>query len=374
MERQRAFLDFSLACLLRRKGRNLSLVLVYGLMVFMISSVIFFTGALRRETAAVLEEAPEMIVQRTLGGRHDPIPVRYAQKIQAIRGVRSVEPRLWGYYYHQASRSNYTIMVGSESNLPDNTVKVGQGVLRTWGTIEGDRLFFRSYDGKPLDLKIGETFPGSTELMSADLIVMSERAFRRISGMPEGSATDLSVRIRNAAEYQTIAEKVTLALPDTRPILREEMVRTYSSLLGWRSGYVVVLLAGAFLAFLIFAWEKATGLSAEEKTEIGILKGVGWDTSDILYIRFWEGAAVSLAAFVLGVLAAYVHVFFASATLFEHALKGWAVLYPDFELRPTVDGYTLAVLFFLTTVPYTFMTIIPTWRVSIMDPDTVMRS
>jgi ABC-type lipoprotein release transport system permease subunit len=174
-------------------------------------------------------------------------------------------------------------------------------------------------------------------------------------------------------ESRVIAEKIVLALPDTRPILKEEVIRTYTSLFDWRSGYIIVLLGGAVLAFFIFAWDKATGLSAEEKTEIGILKAIGWDTSDVLIMKFWEGAVISVLAFLAGVIAAYVHVFFASASLFEHALKGWAILYPNFTLRPEVNAYQLAILFFLTVVPYTLFTIVPTWKVAVTDPDAVMR-
>lgn len=367
-------MDFTLSSLWRRKARNLSLLLVYTLVIFLVSSVIFFTNAIRREARAILEDGPEMIVQRLVGGRHDLIPIDYAEKVAGIRGARSVEPRLWGYYYHQAARSNYTLMVPEEFPFPEDRVKVGKGVLRTWGTAHGDDLYFRTYDGQPLILKVAETFEDSTDLVSADLILMAEPTFRKISGVPEGYATDLAVRIGNERESQTIAEKIVQAMPETRPILKTEVLRTYTSLFDWRSGYVIVLLAGAFLAFFIFAWDKATGLSAEERTEIGILKGLGWDSSDVMMMKFWEGAAVSLTAFLLGVATAHVHVFLASATLFEHALKGWAVLYPRFSLAPTVNPYELAVLFFLTVVPYTFITVVPVWKVSVMDPDAVMRS
>jgi ABC-type lipoprotein release transport system permease subunit len=134
-----------------------------------------------------------------------------------------------------------------------------------------------------------------------------------------------------------------------------------------------VLLVGAVLAFVVFAWDKASGLSAEERREIGILKAVGWETGDVIRMKFWEGALVSLTAFLLGYVAAYVHVFFASAALFEPVLKGWAVLYPHFQLTPTIDGLQLATLFFFTVFPYTVATIVPIWRAAITDPDTVMR-
>jgi ABC-type lipoprotein release transport system permease subunit len=265
-------------------------------------------------------------------------------------------------------------MVPDDFPHGDEAVEVGDGVLRSWEAAQGDRLHFRGHDGEAVVLTVVKAFHASTDLVSSDLILTSESTFRKITGIPEGMATDLSVRIRNQKERATVAEKIVSALPDTRPVLREEIMRTYASLFDWRSGYVIVLLSGAVLAFLIFAGDKATGLSAEERMEIGVLKGLGWDTSDILMMKFWEGMVISLAAFLVGVTAAYIHVFFASATLFEHALKGWAVLYPKFRLYPTVNPFQLAVLFSLAVVPYTLMTVIPTWRVSVTDPDSVMRT
>jgi len=227
--------------------------------------------------------------------------------------------------------------------------------------------------GQVLLLRLVRILPADAELISADLVVIRPEGFRRLYGVPDHLFTDLAVRVANPLEVATVARKILEILPDARPILRQEIQRTYAAVFDWRSGMMIVLLAGALLAFLIFAWDKATGLSAEEKTEIGILKGIGWDTSDVLMMKFWEGAIISLSAFLLGVIAAYVHVYFASATLFEHALKGWAILYPKFTLRPAVNAYQLAILFFLTVVPYTLITIVPTWKVAITDPDVVMR-
>ena len=156
--------------------------------------------------------------------------------------------------------------------------------------------------------------------------------------------------------------------------MRSEILRTYETIFDWRSGIIVVILSGAVLAFVIFAWDKASGLSAEERKEIGILKAVGWETADILQLKFWEGTAVSLTAFLAGVLLAYVHVFFTPVVLFEPVLKGWSTLAPSFRLVPFIDPYQVATLFFLTVVPYTVATIIPSWRAATIDPDAVMRS
>lgn len=373
-ERQRAFMDFTLSSLWRRKMRNLSLVAVYALLIFLVSSVLFFAQSLRREASAVLADSPELIVQRTVGGRHSPIPVEYAEKIDEIRGTSAVTPRLWGYYFHTATQANYTLMVPEEFGRPEETVEAASGVFRTWGDLWEGKFYFRTHDGEALFLTPVETMSQRTDLVSADLILMAEPTFRRISGVPAGYATDIAVTVRNSGECATIAEKITRILPDTRTIQKTEILRTYASLFDWRGGYVIVLLQAVLFAFFIFVWDKATGLTAEEKTEIGILKGVGWDTSDVLLMKFWEGAVISLSAFFLGVIAAYLHVYVASAPLFAHALKGWSVLYPEFTLRPAVNFYMLSVIFFLSVVPYTLITIVPAWKVAVTDPDMVMRN
>jgi len=121
IERQRALLDYTLSSLWRRKLRNLSLLIVYAFVIFMLSSVLFLSNALRGEAEAVLEGSPEMIVQRTVGGRHSLIPIEYGAKIDELRGTSRVKPRLWGYYYHPGSGANYRIMVPEGFSQSEDT-------------------------------------------------------------------------------------------------------------------------------------------------------------------------------------------------------------------------------------------------------------
>ena len=373
IRKQRYLIDFTLSSLARRKGKNLGLLLVYTLIVFMLASVMLFTHALRQEAGIILQDSPEIILQRMVAGRHALIPADYLEKIGKVRGLSRKSGRLWGYFYDPAVKANYTMMVSKERELTPTQTIIGAGIARTRGVGLGDYITFRSYDGEAFSFQVVEILHPESELISADLVLLSEHAFRRTFGVPEGYYTDLVFAVRNPREIRKIAEKLSLKLPDTRPILREEVLRTYDAVFAWRQGVVFVLLVGSVLAFVVFAWDKASGLSAEEKREIGILKAVGWETGDVLRMKFWEGAIVSLSAFLLGYVAAYLHVFHASASLFEPVLKGWAVLYPDFRPVPYIDGLQLATLFFFTVFPYTVATIVPIWRASITDPDAVMR-
>jgi lipoprotein-releasing system permease protein len=374
IEKQRNIIDFTLSSLARRKGKNIALVMVYTLLIFLLASVMFFTHALRKEASLVLQGAPEMVVQRMAAGRHELVPARYLDAVRGIRGVSEARGRLWGYYFDPVMSANYTLMVPQDFSRGEGNIAVGQGISRSRFAYAGDMLSFRRYDGEPMVLTIDEVLSSGSELVSSDLILISERDFRGLFGMAEGMFTDLVMNVPNAKEVATVAGKVQKLLPDSRPIMKSEILRTYETIFDWRSGLIVVILSAAVLAFVIFAWDKASGLSAEERKEIGILKAIGWETSDVLLMKFWEGTVVSLSSFLAGVLLAYIHVFFTDVVLFEPVLKGWSTLYPTFRLVPYVSAYQVATLFFLTVVPYTVSTIIPSWRAATIDPDSVMRS
>ncbi|MEW6676210.1 MAG: hypothetical protein AB1348_09475 [Nitrospirota bacterium] len=66
-------------------------------------------------------------------------------------------------------------------------------------------------------------------------------------------------------------------------------------------------------------------------------------------MKFWEGLVISLTSFLLGIILAYLHVFFLGASLFAPALMA------------------------ITVIPYIASTIIPSWKTSITEPDIVMR-
>lgn len=373
VRRQRYLIDFTIASLARRKGKNLGLLGVYTLIVFLLASVMLFTQALRQEAGLLLENAPEVVVQRMVAGRHDLIPADYLERMGRIRGVAAQYGRLWGYFYDPAVQANYTLLAPRDRDINSGEMIVGHGIARTRGLGTGDFISFRASSGTTFSFRVAEVLAADAELVSADLLLVNEHDFRAFFGIAAGLYTDLALEVRNPQEVRKVAEKLTVLLPDTRPILREEILRTYDALFQWRQGIVFVLLAGSLLAFVIFAWDKASGLSAEERREIGILKAIGWETADVIRMKFWEGALVSLGAFLLGYLAAYIHVFFFDASLFAPVLKGWAVLYPQFRPQPYVDGLQVATLFFFTVFPYTVATVVPIWRAATTDPDAVMR-
>jgi ABC-type lipoprotein release transport system permease subunit len=385
MIRHLKILEYALSSLARRRAKNLAILAVYAFTIMVLASILFLTSSLKTEAAHILAGAPELIIQRTAAGRHELIPAEYAGEIAKNRGVGNITPRYWGYYYDALTGANYTVQ-GTSAALPELTMVsgamprrsgecvIGQGVAGARGIAAGEELILINSNGIGVEFTVAGTFTAASALLTNDLIVMTEQDVIDFFAFPPGLATDITVEVRNANEVQNIAASIKRLLPDTRPITRQEIIRTYDAVFNWRSGMMLTIFSGALIAFCILAWDKAAGLSGEEKREIGILKAIGWDTSDILELKFWEGLIISLTAFLLGLLGAHVHVFSFGATILAPVLKGWSVLFPPFRLLPAVDLYQVITIGFLTVLPYVASTVIPSWKSAITDPENVMRS
>jgi len=358
----------------RRWRKNAVVVGVYGLVIFTLASVVFLTQSLTHESVAALSAAPEIMVQRLSAGRHGLTPVQDAQVLVRIAGVRAVLPRLWAYHTDPATAETLLLRVPEGRQLREHEATAGAELLRRRGIAVGGLLHLRGPAGEPLVLTVSGVAETSTPLESAAAVNVSEAAFRALTGIPEGQATDLVLRVRNRRELTTIAGKIGEGQPAARPIIRDELVRTYTSVFNWRSGLIIAVLLVPVLAFILFAWDKAAGLSPDERREIGILKAIGWETSDVILLKGYEALAVSFAAFLLGGVLAVISLALPQPLVVLPALLGWSALYPPFRPAVAVGAYQVATLFFLVVFPYLVATVIPAWRAATTDPDLVMRT
>jgi ABC-type lipoprotein release transport system permease subunit len=284
-----------------------------------------------------------------------------------------VEGRLWGYHYDPAVGVNLTLLAPATGAPGPGRARLGAALARARNLGAGDVFSLRASDGRSRAFVVEGTLAGTSELASADLMLVNEADFRAFFGLPADVFTDAALRVANPREARKVAEKVLERLPAARVVSREEMRRTYEAAFNWRQGLLLSALSVVLVAFAFLAWDKASGLTAEERREIGILKALGWDTGDVLRMKLWEWALLSLLAFLAGYSLAWLHVFHAGAPLFTAVLKGWSVLYPEFRLVPEVDPAQIAALALLTVLPYVAATLVPVWRAASLDPDEVMR-
>lgn len=377
LARQRYLVDYAASSLRRRWGKSLGLWLIYTTLVFLLGSVALFGSAIRREAALTLDAAPDVVAQAMRMGRHDMALADDLAALRKIRGTDRIEGRLWGYLYDTSTGANYTLQVPSAHAafpaIAKGEASVGEGVARLRNLAPGKFLFLVSPAGRFLKLKVRDVLSPASALVSSDLVLVSEDDFRAFFEVAPDRFTDLALRVRNPSEVTTVTGKAALALPHYRFVTRATMARTYEALFSWREGLLLTFLAASLFAFAILAFDKASGLSAQERREIGILKAIGWETSDVIRMKLWEATLLSATAFAAGMALAYAHVFVFSAPLISSVMKGWSTLYPAFVLTPRVDGLQIATLGFLTVAPYLAAVLAPIWRTASADPDRVMR-
>ena len=386
MRRHLRILELALSNLMRNRAKTLVVVTVYAFLVCLLASLLLYMRALRREAHLVLASAPEVIVQRLRGGRHELIPIARAAAIRRIRGVGEVIPRVWGYSYDPPAAATFTFwgadsvpksaleLVAGELPQDPRTCIVGQGVAEARFLWTGDRLPIKGADGELYAPRVVGIFTADSALLTNDLVVMPTAELRRIFGIAAELATDLAVSVHNPREVDTVARKVHQLWPDVRAITRSQILRTYDAIFDWRGGLWAALLASSIAAFAILVWNQAAGLSAEEYRTIGILKAVGWSPRNVLELKLWEGTAVSAVAILTGLIAAQIHLLWLDGVLFTRILRGWSVLFPDVDLAVDLDASTLLLCLLLAGVPYVAASLVPAWRAAITDPDTVIRS
>jgi ABC-type lipoprotein release transport system permease subunit len=372
LTRQRLLIDHAFASLARHKSLNLGLLLVDTLIIFSLASVLLFSHALKHEGAILLSKAPDLVLQGDTLGRHELIPSRYLPGIQSITGVGRVQGRLWGYFFDPVVAANYTLQVPLQNTPAPGQVIIGSGVARSRGAAVGDVLAFRGYDGTLYPFTVSGILPNDTDIVSADLMLLAEEDFRGFFGITPDYFTDFVITLTPDARVGEVGGRLTGLFPDTRIIDRRGILATYRALFGWGDGMMLILLVGALLALIIFIVQKASGLSAEERREVGILKAVGWDTSDIIMLKLWEGFLITAPAFLLGYNLAYWHVFGASSILLQPLIMGWSSLSPELHLIPYLDALQLAVLCLGAVFPAVVASVGPVWRAATVSPDRLV--
>ncbi|MGE0738701.1 ABC transporter permease [Sulfurimonas sp.] len=381
--------EYAINSLLRQKYKTVFVTLVLTLLIFLLSSIFFITSSMKHELHATVDALPEITVQKIKAGRHDEIDVDVIDAILELNGVESAVARVWGYYYFENAGVNFTLMgideyeeqykksfvaAVSKLDFTKPSMLVGEGVKRVM-----DASYYKEYfnfikpDGTLKRVDIGAVFKAETELESNDIILMSKESVREIFDIKENKATDIVVRVANFNEVATIASKIKLLYPDTRVITKDDLKISYQNIFDYKSGIFLALFTTALFAFFIIIYDRASGLSSEQKREIGILKAIGWRVDDVLREKFYEGFIVSLLAYVLGIALALAFVYIFHAPLLREIFSGYSQLKTSFALPFVLDVQTFALLFFLTVPLYIAAIIIPSWRSATLEADEVIR-
>lgn len=382
-------LEYAINSLLRQKHKTFFVSLILSTLVFLLSSLFFITNSIKHELQSTVESLPEITVQKIKAGRHYDIDVSVVDDILEITGVQSAVARVWGYYYFENAGVNFSLVGVDEYeeqykksfieaikgvDFSKPSMIAGEGVKKVM-----DKNYYREYfnfikpNGELKQVDIGGVFKGETELESNDVIVMSKESVREIFDMDESKATDIVVKVANHNEIKTIASKIKLLYPDSRVVTKDDLKISYQNIFDYKSGLFLALFTVSLFTFFIIVYDKASGLSSEQKREIGILKAIGWRVDDVLKEKFYEGFIVSVFSYMSGVILSLAFVYIFKAPLLQNIFTGYSQLKTSFNLPFVLDVQTLVLIFFLSVPIYIAAIIIPSWRSATLEADEVIR-
>ena len=385
-------IEYAINAILRQKAKSFFIVFVFSILTFLLTSVFFITTSLKYELDATVDSLPQIIVQKIKAGRHYDIDEEVVDTLLEIEGVEDVISRVWGYYYFANVGVNFSVVGLDEyekqyKNSFDKIVKkvefhkgeksfmvVGRGVQKSMNESYYKEYFnFIKPDGTLKKVYLGGVFEADTSLESNDVIVMSKDDVREIFDIEDDKATDLVVKVPNPKEVPMIVSKIKSIYPDTRIITSDDLKVSYQNIFDYKSGIFLALFIISLFTFFIIIYDKSSGLSSEEKREIGILKAIGWRVDDVLKEKFYESFIISFFAYTFGVALAFLYVYILNAPLLQNIFTGYSQLKTDFVLPFVFDVQTLFLVFFLSVPIYVGATIIPSWRVATLEADEVIR-
>ncbi len=383
-------IEFAINAILRAKTKSFFITTIFVFLTFLLTSIFFISHSIKHELDTTVDSLPQITVQKIKAGKAYDIDVSAVDDILEISGVSDAVARVWGYYYFENGGVNFTL-VGVDQyekqykNSLENLVTkfdisdgssmiVGAGVKEILTKSYYPKYFnFIKPDGTFKRVTIGGVFDASTQLESNDMIILSKDDTREIFDMSEDKATDIVVKVANPEEIPMIVSKIKLIHPDTRIITNEDLKVSYQNIFDYKSGIFLAIFIISLFTFFIIIYDKASGLSSEEKREIGILKAIGWTVDDVLKEKFYESFIISFIAYVLGILLAFGFVYLLQAPLLRDIFVGYSQLKTTFELPFVFDFQTLFLVFFVSVPVYISATIIPSWKIATLETDEVIR-
>jgi ABC-type lipoprotein release transport system permease subunit len=237
-------------------------------------------------------------------------------------GIREVSPRIWGYgnigntlivvvgVDLRSPRINFTsaypLAEGSFLTAQENnTVVIGKAVADMLGTKVGETLSILSESNQVHQYVVKGIFDTESSIYNADMIIMSLNGARSFFGVPADQVTDITVYINNVdkANYQSLQNYVAREIsgqPNVRVLTKDVLLKAQQTTYDSRAGFFSVVWYVLLIAVAIIAFNQTVVVGHESKFEVGLLKALGFSTTDVIKVRLLESTILGVIAGTIG--------------------------------------------------------------------------
>jgi ABC-type lipoprotein release transport system permease subunit len=410
MKRFRNLVNYALNCIQRYKLRTIVILICLGVAASTFSAVAFMSDGLIKEGALSLKYAPDLTIQGISAGRQTLISTNYVNYILAdVSGVTGISERIWGYgnvgntlivivgidLGNSATVNQTRALVGSNFKInqaaaypleagqfldaaSNDSIVIGKGVAELFGASVGTELSILTEYNQIKQYTVVGIFNSESSIYSADMILMNLNEARDFFNIPSDKVTDLMVYV-NPVDPATKTSLVNLVarqiseLPSCRVVTKNVLLDAQEKTYGDRSGFFSIVWYVILIAVAIIAFNQTVVVGHESKFEVGLLKSLGFSTSDVIQVRLVESLVLGTLAAVIGLTVGILFDSLLGAPVLKDFMLGWANLYPSFPVPVYISAQTVLFTFAVTIVPLLFATVIPSWLNATVDPDIAMR-
>ena len=385
------FLSFAYLMLKRNPSKNTLVFAYYSLFVFIIASVIFTASSLQYTFLQGIKNQDDIIVSVEQAGRHSVINESQVEQIELISGIKKVTRRVYGFYdaylggnkisingidfFDAALLANITPLVDDfdlKAFLSEPQMLVSEQVKALFERqYYQDKFVFENKAGVFTKVALYRTFKPGLELFLNDTVIVDVGLAQSLLGYAENQYTDVTLIVPNPYEVDNIIEKLALLGLEGRT--KNRIISDGLDLYEYQGGLFLSLYLMAFLGFMMVFYIQACSQGGAEKKQIGILRAIGWSISDIIVWRLLTALIISVSAFSLGLLLAYLYVFLVPGNLCLAIFIGGDNLSNNFVLLPHIEIANIALLCLVTIIPFIASTLYPAWKVAVSSPSEAIK-
>ncbi|MCK5793061.1 MAG: FtsX-like permease family protein [Anaerolineales bacterium] len=324
---------------MRRPFESLLLAVTLTLAIATVGTLLLFPRAVYDTLTTVLKATPSIVLRQVDPTGWRPLPIRESvEAATTVIGVVSARPRIWGIV--NGPEGPLTIVGVPQEGLPealaDQLTQLptrGQAIVG-WGVASRDpATTLQLEDSICKTYQIIHRLPKQTSMFTHDLVLLNPLDAQQLIGLPQGYASDLAITVFHEDEQDAILSDLTAAFPwPVRCVTRRQSAGMYAGGFnrGRAMGAITVIPAVLAVCLLVAV---NTRKSMGRQSDLGIMKAMGWTTSDIIRLHLYRDLFICLPSAVMGICLCFLLVYGPFASGLAGFFLGWETLPPQLYLE-----------------------------------------
>jgi hypothetical protein len=343
--------------LLRRPYESLVMGITLTVTIAILGTLLLFPRAVQDTLNTLLEATPSIVVKRFDAAGVSPLPVEASVRAAAsVIGVVSARPRIWGLV--NGPNGLLTVLGVQKEGMPEalarqltrlperGQVIIGSGAApgQTAGTLQLEGVIHQNY-------QVIDRLPETTSLFTQDLVLMDPEDARHLIGLPNGYASDLAIEVFHEKEQEAILSDLAAAFSwPVRCVTRRQSQELSAGRFNRTRTFAAVAVIPSVLALCLLVAVN-TRKSMGRRSDLGIMKAMGWTIGDIIRFQLYRELFVCLPSAAVGICLSFVMVYGPGSGWVTGFFPGWETLPPSLYLEPTGAAAVLLEVAALILVP-----------------------